>query len=62
MAESRVFQKVNGVTVDGIGRSVQNFLRSSKGLVVKVEKPEKDMWFRLRMTTAGKKLPAWRLR
>ena len=34
MAESRVFQKVNGVTVDGIGRSVQNFLRSSKGLVV----------------------------
>ena len=34
MAESRVFQKVNGITVDGIGRSVQNFLRSSKGLVV----------------------------
>lgn len=34
MAESRVFQKMNGITVDGIGRSVQNFLRSSKGLVV----------------------------
>ena len=34
MAESRVFRKAEGITIEGIGRSVQNFLRSSKGLVV----------------------------
>ena len=28
MAESRVFAKVGGVTIDGLGRSVQNFLRN----------------------------------
>ena len=53
MAESRVFQKVNGVTIEGIGRSVQNFLRSSKGLVVQggkagegyiVQAKEDDSW------------------
>lgn len=53
MAESRVYQKVNGVTIEGIGRSVQNFLRSSKGLVVQggkagegyiVQAKEDDSW------------------
>lgn len=53
MAESRVFQKTNGVTIDGMGRSVQNFLRSSKGLVVQggkagegyiVQAKEDDGW------------------
>lgn len=33
MAESRVFAKVGGVTIDGLGRSVQNFLRN-KSLTV----------------------------
>lgn len=53
MAELRVFQKANGVTIEGIGRSVQNFLRSSKGLVVQggkagegyiVQAKEDDSW------------------
>ena len=34
MADSRLFQKRDGITVDGIGRCVQNFLHSSKGLTV----------------------------
>lgn len=33
MAESRVFQKAKGITIEGMGRSVQNFLRG-KGLTV----------------------------
>lgn len=53
MAESRVFRKAEGITIEGIGRSVQNFLRSSKGLVVQggkagegyvVQAKEDDSW------------------
>ena len=53
MAESRVFRKAEGITIEGIGRSVQNFLRSSKGLVVQggkagegyvVQAKEADSW------------------
>ncbi len=53
MAESRVFQKVDGVTIEGIGRCVQNFLRSSKGIMVQggkagegyiVQAKENDSW------------------
>lgn len=61
MAESRVFQKVQGVTVEGIGRSVQNFLRR-KGLVVQggkagqgylVQAKEDDSWKKIAgMSTA----------
>ena len=61
MAESRVFQKVQGVTVEGIGRSVQNFLRR-KGLIVQggkagqgylVQAKEDDSWKKIAgMSTA----------
>lgn len=61
MAESRVFQKVQGITVEGIGRSVQNFLRR-KGLVVQggkagqgylVQAKEDDSWKKIAgMSTA----------
>lgn len=61
MAESRVFQKVQGVTVEGIGRNVQNFLRN-KGLVVQggkagqgyiVQAKEDDSWKKIAgMSTA----------
>lgn len=61
MAESRVFQKVPGVTVEGIGRSVQNFLRR-KGLIVQggkagqgylVQAKEDDSWKKIAgMSTA----------
>lgn len=53
MAESRVFQKTNNISIEGIGRSVQNFLHSSKGLVVQggktgqgyvVQAKEDDGW------------------
>lgn len=61
MAESRVFQKVQGITVEGIGSSVQNFLRR-KGLVVQggkagqgylVQAKEDDSWKKIAgMSTA----------
>lgn len=34
MADSRVFVKRDGITIEGIGRCVQNFLHNSKGLTV----------------------------
>lgn len=43
MAESRVFRKAEGITIEGIGRSVQNFLRSSKGLWYRAARQERAM-------------------